>query len=94
MTGQVTSAGDRIIHSDIARELFHVDGTGIKIGIISTSFNALSGLEADVKSGDLPGKDNPYGKTADVTLLKDLANTSPAADDEGRAMAQIRLHWK
>jgi hypothetical protein len=91
MAGKVTSVGDRIIHSDIARELFHIDGTGIKIGIISTSFNALSGLEADVKSGDLPGKENPYGKTSDVTLLKDLANTSLFADDEGRATAQI-LH--
>ncbi|GAA6621845.1 S8 family serine peptidase [Scytonema sp. NUACC26] len=89
MTGKVTSVGDRAIRSDIARQLFHVDGTGIKIGIISTSFNALSGLEADVKSGDLPGEGNPYGKTASVTLLKDLANTSPSADDEGRAMAQI-----
>ena len=89
MTGKVTSAGDRIIHSDIARKLFHVNGTGIKIGIISTSFNASSGLKADVKSHDLPGKKSSRGRTAAVTILKDLANTSPSADDEGRAIAQI-----
>ncbi|WP_442941581.1 hypothetical protein [Nostoc sp.] len=47
--------GDHVIRSDIARKLFNVDGSGIKVGIISPSFNALSGLEADIKSGDLPG---------------------------------------
>ncbi|NJO64653.1 MAG: S8 family serine peptidase [Richelia sp. RM2_1_2] len=89
MAGKVTSHGDRAMRSDIARELFEVDGTGIKIGVISTSFNALNGLEADVKSGDLPGEQNPSGKTVPVTILKDLANTSPLSNDEGRALAQI-----
>ena len=89
MAGKVTSLGDRVIRSDIARKLFHVDGTGIKVGIISTSFNALSGLEADIKSGDLPGKENPFGKTTPVTILKDITNSSFSADDEGRAIAQI-----
>jgi hypothetical protein len=89
MAGKVTTLGDRVIRSDIARKLFHVDGTGIKVGIISTSFNALSGLEADIKSGDLPGKENPFGKTTPVTILKDITNSSFSADDEGRAIAQI-----
>lgn len=89
MAGKVTSLGDRVIRSDIARKLFHVDGTEIKVGIISTSFNALSGLEADIKSGDLPGKENPFGKTIPVTILKDITNRSFSADDEGRAIAQI-----
>lgn len=89
MAGKVTSVGDRVIRSDIARKLFHVDGTGIKVGIIATSFNALSGLETDVESGDLPGEKNPFGKTAPINILKDLPNTSPFANDEGRALAQI-----
>lgn len=89
MTGKVTSHGDRAMRSDIARELFEVDGTGIKIGIVSTSFNALNGLDADVKSGDLPGEKNPSGKTVPVSILKDLNNTSPLGNDEGRALAQI-----
>lgn len=91
MAGKVTSMGDRVIRSDIARKLFDVDGSKIKVGIISTSFNALSGLEADIKSGDLPGKDNPFGKTTPVTILKDIPNSSTSANDEGRAVAQI-LH--
>jgi hypothetical protein len=89
MVGNATSKGDRAIGSDIARELFHVDGTRIKIGIISTSFNALSGLQADIKSGDLPGKENPFGKTTPVNILKDLPTTSPFTNDEGRALGQI-----
>ena len=89
MAGKVTSHGDRAIRSDIARQLFKVDGTGIKIGIISSSFNALNGLDADVKSGDLPGEKNPSGKTVPVSILKDLTNTSPLGNDEGRALAQI-----
>lgn len=89
MAGKVTSHGDSAIGSDIARELFEVDGTGVKIGIISTSFNALNGLEADIKSGDLPGEKNLSGKTVPVSILKDLTNTSPLSNDEGRALAQI-----
>lgn len=89
MAGKITSMGDRVIRSDIARKLFNVDGSGIKVGIISTSFNALSDLEADIKSGDLPGKENPFGKTTPVTILKDITNISSSANDEGRAVAQI-----
>ncbi|PSP11889.1 MAG: hypothetical protein BRC49_06840 [Cyanobacteria bacterium SW_10_48_33] len=89
MVGNATSIGDSEVRSDLARELFHVDGTDIKIGIISTSFNALSGLESDVNSGDLPGKENPLGETTPVTNLKDIPSSSPFANDEGRAIAQI-----
>lgn len=89
MAGKIISMGDSVIRSDIARKLFDVNGSGIKVGIISTSFNALSGLEVDIKSGDLPGKDNPFGKTIPVTILKDITKNSFSADDEGRAIAQI-----
>ncbi|NJL78357.1 MAG: hypothetical protein HC917_04980 [Richelia sp. SM2_1_7] len=76
MAGKIISMGDSVIRSDIARKLFDVNGSGIKVGIISTSFNALSGLEVDIKSGDLPGKDNPFGKTIPVTILKDITKNS------------------
>lgn len=89
MSGNITSVGDRVIRSDIARKLFHVDGTGVKVGIISTSFNALSGLKADIKSGDLPGEENPLGKTTPINILKDITKSSFSANDEGRAIAQI-----
>ncbi len=74
--GQVTSQGDRSMRSDIARALYGVDGTGITIGILSDSFNALGKAAVDIATGDLPSH---------VGVLKD----SPNGNDEGRAMMQL-----
>jgi hypothetical protein len=89
MSGKITTEGDKALKSNITRDLFNVDGTGVKVGIISTSFNAENKLSDDVLSGDLPGIDNPDGQTTDVQILKDLKQDSLFADDEGRALAQI-----
>ncbi|MBE7179460.1 MAG: S8 family serine peptidase, partial [Mucilaginibacter polytrichastri] len=40
---------------------------------------------ADVTSGDLPGKGNPFGNTTAVTVVQDHSGST----DEGRAMLQI-----
>lgn len=85
MVGKVTSKGDRVMRAQVARRNFHLDGRGIKIGVISDSFNALGGADADVASGDLPGRNNPLGYTKPVRVLKDLKS----GNDEGRAMLQI-----
>lgn len=58
MVGKVTTLGNLVIRASVARQLFGVDGSEIKIGIISTKFNALSGLYADIISGNLLGKGN------------------------------------
>ncbi|MEM7592859.1 MAG: S8 family serine peptidase [Cyanobacteria bacterium P01_A01_bin.83] len=89
MSVGVITEGDKILEADITRQLFNVDGTGTKVGIISTSFNAENKLDDDVTSGELPGKNNPDGSTTPVQILKDLGQDSPFADDEGRALAQI-----
>lgn len=89
MVGKVTSLGDTVMKSNIARTLFNLDGTGVKIGLISNSFNALNGLNADIQSGDLPGQNNPLGRTTPVTIVKDLNKGSKFGNDEGRALAQI-----
>ncbi|MBH8554939.1 S8 family serine peptidase [Nostocaceae cyanobacterium CENA357] len=86
MVGKVTTQGDQILKADIARQLFGLDGKGIKVGIISDSFNSLSGLSENVKSGDLPGKANPFGYQQPVTIL---ADTDEPLLDEGRALGQI-----
>lgn len=86
MAGKVTSMGDQVIEADTARQLFSLDGKGIKVGIISNSFNSLSGLSEDVKSGDLPGKANPFGYRQPVNIL---ADTNEPLSDEGRALGQI-----
>jgi len=85
MVGKVTSKGDRAMRGQVARRNFHLDGRGIKIGVISDSFNALNGANADIKSGDLPGRGNPFGYSKSVRVLKDLRS----GEDEGRAMSQI-----
>ncbi len=85
MVGSITSQGDRAMRSNLARSLFSLDGSGITIGVISDSFNALNGAIADALSGDLPGAGNRSGRRDAVRVLSDLPNGS----DEGRAILQI-----
>ncbi len=57
---------------------YGVTGAGIKIGIISDSFNVLGGESADIAAGNLPA--------SGVTVL---AEGPGGSSDEGRAMAQL-----
>ncbi|MHB1157901.1 MAG: S8 family peptidase [Phycisphaerales bacterium] len=77
-TGSVNTQGDAAIAAPAVRSTYSVDGSGIKIGIISDSFNALGGAPAAVASGNLP---------AGLTVLND--DTGSASTDEGRAMAEV-----
>lgn len=101
--GIVTSQGDGAQRSDLVRESFRiirdgevaaVDGTGIKIGVLSDSYNTQpftgkSKADVDIENGDLPGPLNPNGYLSEVEVLKEF----PFGEgfDEGRAMLQI-LH--
>ena len=78
-TGTVNSEGDPAMHSDDARALFGVDGTGVLVGTLSDSYDCLGGAAAGVASGDLP---------AGVTVLDELSPCTNATD-EGRAMIEI-----
>jgi hypothetical protein len=78
--GIVTSQGDHVLRSDLARSSFGVDGSGVLVGVLSDSFNCLSGAPGDVASGDLPA--------GGVTVLQDDPGCS-SGTDEGRAMLQI-----
>ncbi|MCS5498093.1 S8 family serine peptidase [Cnuibacter physcomitrellae] len=82
------SIASAALGADEARTLFGVDGTGVKVGIISNSFD--TGVEPtasdDAVSGALPGPGNPCGYTTPVTVV--LESERPQ-DDEGRAMAQV-----
>ncbi|GAB4398894.1 MAG: hypothetical protein OHK0053_18300 [Microscillaceae bacterium] len=76
--GSVTSEADIAMRADRARAIGNVDGTGIKIGILSDSYDVLGGESAGIASGDLP--------TEGVNILQEgPAGTS----DEGRAMAEL-----
>ncbi|NPV22971.1 S8 family serine peptidase [Bradyrhizobium sp. 81013] len=56
-----------------------VTGAGIKIGVLSSSFNNLGGAAADEASGELPS-------ASKIQILKDAPS---GGSDEGRAMMQI-----
>jgi hypothetical protein len=75
---------DIALLADVARGTYGVDGTGIRVGIISDSFNALGGYAYDVSRGVLPD---------DVTVVHEgipsFWNGSFVLEDEGRAMAQL-----
>ena len=56
-----------------------VNGAGIKVGVLSDSFNALGGAAADEADGALPSASN-------VQVLQDFLT---GGSDEGRAMMQV-----
>jgi Subtilase family len=88
-SGSVLSQGDSAQRSNIARQRFGVNGAGVKIGILSDSYNFLKGEAAGVASGDLPGAGNPNGFTTPVKVLRDFGTADDPGSDEGRAMAEI-----
>ncbi len=73
---------------DTARNLFGVNGSGIKIGVISDNFNTATAFDqfgnpdnyaTDIANGYLP---------TDIQVLQD-DNNDPEATDEGRAMLEL-----
>ncbi len=85
LSGSVNSQGDHAHRADDARTTYGFDGSGIRIGVLSDSYDATGGAAADVTSGNLPGTGNPSGHTTPVTVLADYS----FGEDEGRAMLQI-----
>jgi uncharacterized repeat protein (TIGR01451 family) len=73
-TGSVDSEGDVTHRADTARSNFHVDGTGVKVGVLSDSVDHLAASQA---SGDL----------AVVTVLP--GQSGVPANGEGTAMLEI-----
>jgi hypothetical protein len=89
--GLTTTQGDRAQRSDRARAQFGVNGRGVKVGVLSDSFDCAPGpfdvgqnftrAADDVRNGDLP---------AGIRVLKDLSPVpSDDCSDEGRAMMQV-----
>lgn len=85
--GAATTQGDAVMNANTARSTFGVDGAGIKIGVISDSYDKNSGAAGNITAGDLPGVGNPNGYTTPITVVKD--DLSSSMSDEGRAMLQI-----
>ena len=70
--------------ADVVRARYDVTGKGKKIGVISTSFNALGGMDEDIALGVLPDM-----KGTDSRGYSYICNDVDYEDDEGRAMAQL-----
>ncbi len=88
LSGPISSAGlvnneaDHALHTDLARVNYGVSGAGVKVGILSDSFDtdatAATHMAQDIANGDLP---------ASVSILEDWSGGGQA--DEGRALAQV-----
>ena len=85
-TSRVDSEGDRAHRADDARNTYGYAGQGVRIGVLSDSFNKLGGAPADVLNGNLPGPGNPFGYTTPVTVVQEDPGVG---EDEGRAMLEI-----
>ncbi|HEY4156120.1 MAG TPA: S8 family serine peptidase [Puia sp.] len=82
----VISQGDTAQRSEIARKKYNVNGKGVKVGILSDSYNNLGTAGKGVKQGELPGPGNPFHFNKAVEVLQDLDS---GGTDEGRAMLEI-----
>ena len=86
--GIAYSLGDSSINGSGARVAFKVEGEGVKVGVLSDSYNLKFGnpAQVDVNNGDLPGIGNPYN-TNQVQVFSEYPYG--VRSDEGRAMLQI-----
>src|SRR5688572_29322293 len=86
--GSVTSQGDKSLRANRARAESGVNGRGVRIGVLSDSYDCVAGAFApgapftraaqDIASNDLP---------SEVLVLKDLSPVpSDDCSDEGRGM--------
>ncbi|HOZ90076.1 MAG TPA: hypothetical protein PKX59_04070, partial [Bacteroidia bacterium] len=62
------SKGDSAMRADIARNGFNLSGNGIKVGLISDSYNTLKKANFDITNGELPGTGNPNGDLTNVIV--------------------------
>nr|MBP8754783.1 HYR domain-containing protein [Chitinophagales bacterium] len=87
-SGIAYTLGDKAMRSDFVRTGYGLEGDGIKIGVLSDSYNKIAGDPAaiDVANKDLPGIANPDYPTP-VHVLKDYP--FGVRLDEGRAMLQL-----
>jgi PKD repeat protein/subtilisin family serine protease len=76
--GRIQNQADFLLEASRVRSVLPTgyDGTGIRIGVMSDSYNALNGAAAGIASGDLP---------ANVQVLQDPTTGT----DEGRAMIEL-----
>ena len=84
--GSVITEGDPVLNSDDVREMFGIDGTGVKVGVISDGVDSLAVSKA---TGDLPNdvtvlkQGNGNEGTAMLETIHDIAPGAELAFSEG-----------
>ncbi|HEY2349756.1 MAG TPA: S8 family serine peptidase, partial [Puia sp.] len=82
--------GDTVMRTNFVRQGYNIAGNGIKVGVLSDSYNTLTGTsaQADIVNGILPGAaNNPDSNFTPVKVLSEYPYGR--ASDEGRAMLQV-----
>ncbi|UYZ61460.1 PKD domain-containing protein [Hymenobacter weizhouensis] len=76
--GRVQNQADFVLEANRVRGARPTgfNGQGVRIGVLSDSYDALGGAATDAASGDVP---------ANVQIIEDI----PGGSDEGRAMVQL-----
>jgi subtilisin family serine protease len=89
--GLTTTQGDHSMRSDSARSQFGVDGTGVRVGVLSDSFDCAPGPFSSGQNFTRAGQDAVNGDLPlGVRVLADLHSVPDSeCTDEGRAMMQI-----
>ena len=84
--GSVTTEGDTTHVAARSRGLYGINGSGLKIGVLSDSANATGAVTSAQATGDMPPTcPGPGGPC--LTILQD--SFDPGASDEGTAMMEI-----
>ncbi len=78
--GSVTSGAEGALGT-LALNNAGLNGAGVKVGVLSDSYNYLNGASAGIGSGNLP--------VAGVQVLQDAGTANNPTSDEGRAMLEI-----
>jgi len=79
--GFAFNAADTSMFSDVVKKQYGVSGKGIKIGVLSDSYNCQQTADLDIETGDLP---------SNVQVLKEYPFCDVnGGSDEGRAMMQL-----
>ena len=88
-TGSATSQGDVAHAAASARSTYSINGTGVKIGVLSDGVESLAARQA---TGDLPATCPQAGACVQVVKACDLTLQPPgttSCGDEGTAMLEI-----
>lgn len=78
---------DTAQRSYLVRQLRGYTGKGVKIGVLSDSYNNLGGAATGIANDELPGPGNPNGYTTPIDVVEEYFGTD--GSDEGRGMMEL-----